>query len=416
MRSGKLSIGQIAASVIFALSLLVTRTRAAAQQFTVLYNFTLNGKDGYSPYGALVFDAAGNLYGTTSAGGYGAACGVVFELSPQADGSWTENVLHLLGSRDDGVVPFASLIFDSSGNLYTTTDSGGMLGDGTVFELMPASGGGWTEKILSVFRSIGYAPIAGVIFDSAGNLYGTTSGGGSYGHGSVFELTPTINVGWTGKMLYSFNGIDGDLPYGGLVFNHAGNLYGTTSGGGAYGAGTVFELTPTAGGGWTEKTAHSFGYGHDGAGPLDGLILDGKGNLYGTTEAGGTHGQFAGQGGTVFELSAAADGNWTEKVLYNFSSDRSDGNQPSAGLLLDTSHNFYGTTWGGGTYGFGTVFELTPTATGGWTEKILHNFSFNGNDGNRPYAGLVSDAAGNLYGTTTGGGANRGGTVFKITP
>jgi uncharacterized repeat protein (TIGR03803 family) len=401
---------------IFTATLFVTSTWAAAQE-RVLHNFAANGTDGYYPEAGLIVDAAGNLYGTTVAGGaYNS--GTVFELTPAAGGGWTEKVLYSFsGNGTDGRAPYAGLIFDAAGNLYGTTQYGGTYGLGTVFELTPAGGGSWTEKVLYSFSgngTDGATPEAGLIFDAAGNLYGTTYQGGTYGYGTVFELTPAGGGGWTEQVLHSFNnnGADGSLPAAGLIFDAAGNLYGTTSYGGTYFYyGTVFELTPAAGGGWTEQVLHSFNNnGTDGITPLSaGLIFDAAGNLYGTTFAGGTYGY-----GTVFELTPAGGGSWTEKVLHNFGNG-TDGAGPLAGLIFDAAGNLYGTTGGGSSYGDGTVFELTPTAGGGWTEKVLHSFG-NGTDGIFPRADLIMDAAGNLYGTTYQGGTYGYGTVFEFTP
>ena len=311
-----------------------------------------------------------------------------------------EQVLHSFGNGMDGQFPYAGLIFDTSGNLYGTTNFGGTYTFGTVFELTPIAGGGWTEKVLYSFGNgtDGAYPEAGLIFDAVGNLYGTTYGGGTYGTGTVFELTPTGGGSWTEKVLHNFNdnGTDGFYPYAGLIFDAAGNLYGTTSQGGTYGDGTVFELTPAAGGVWTEKVLYSFNAnGTDGTAPQAGLIFDAAGNLYGTTNQGGTY-----LSGTVFELTPAGGGVWTETVLHNFNDNGTDGAYPYAGLIFDGAGNLYGTTDGGGTYFGGTVFELTPAAGGSWTEKVLHNFNPNSTDGYEPYAGLIFDAAGNLYGTT----------------
>jgi uncharacterized repeat protein (TIGR03803 family) len=210
----------------------------------------------------------------------------------------------------------------------------------------------------------------------------------------VFELTPTAGGGWTEKVLYSFgNGTDGAYPLAGLIFDAARNLYGTTSGGGTYGDGTVFELTPAGGGGWTEKVLYSFGNGTDGSDPWAGLIFDAVGNLYGTTYGGGTYNY-----GTVFELTPTAGGGWTEKVLHNFNYNGTDGDYPYAGLIFDAARNLYGTTLGGGTYNSGTVFRVN--AVGGRVRvQVLHSFG-NGTAGWEPYAGLIFDAVGNLYGTT----------------
>jgi uncharacterized repeat protein (TIGR03803 family) len=251
-------------------------------------------------------------------------------------------------------------------------------------------------------------PLAGLIFDAARNLYGTTSSGGTYGGGTVFELTPAADGVWTEKVLHSFdNGTDGANPYAGLIFDAAGNLYGTTFYGGTYNYGAVFELTPAGGGVWTEKVLHNFNYnGTDGALPYAGLIFDAARNLYGTTLEGGTY-----YSGTVFELTPAAGGVWTEKVLHNFNNNGTDGGTPYAGLIFDAARNLYGTTAGGGTYYSGTVFRVN--ANGGRVQ-VLYSFG-NGTDAANPYAGLIFDAAGNLYGTTFYGGTYNYGTVFKIT-
>jgi uncharacterized repeat protein (TIGR03803 family) len=346
MRGNRLSIGLSAALSFFAVVLSVTSTWAATNE-KVLLNF--NYTDGNSPVAGLIFDAAGNLYGTTAGGGtYG--YGTVFELTPTAGGSWTEQVLHNFGNGTDGFYPYAGLIFDKNGNLYGTTYKGGAYGAGTVFELTPTGGGGWAEQVLHNFGNgtDGTYPEAGLIFDAAGNLYGTTAGGGTSAGGTVFELTAT----GTETVLHNFgNGTDGSYLLAGLIFNAGGNLYGTTNEGGAYGAGTVFELTPT-GGGWTERVLHNFfSTLLDGGGPLAGLTFDAGGNLYGTTYYGGTS-----AGGTVFELTPTG----TEQVLHSFNNNGTDGFLPYAGLIFDAVGNLYGTTSAGGTYGYGTVFELTP--------------------------------------------------------
>ncbi len=253
---------------------------------------------------------------------------------------------------------------------------------------------------------------AGLIFDAAGNLYGTTRYGGIHDAGTVFEMSPKEGGGWTEKVLHSFgNGSDGVNPLSGLIFDAAGNLYGATWLGGVHSLGTVFELSPAGDGRWTEKTLHSFGNGSDGTQPLVSLIFDTDGNLYGTTYEGGIHGD-----GTVFELSPKQGGSWTEKVLHSFGNG-TDGSFPLYGvsLIFDTAGNLYGTTYEGGIHGLGTVFELMPSGGGDWTEKVLHSFG-GGSDGISPYASLIFDTAGNLYGTTFEGGIHNGGTVFELTP
>ena len=419
--------------VVF-ISLLTPATYAAAQTEAVLHNFADNGTDGYQTYSSLVFDASGNLYGTTPKGGthtdcYGEniGCGTVFELSPAVGGGWTENILYNFGGTStDGTNPYGTLIFDTAGNLYGTTEGGGTgvcdQGEnscGTVFELKPKAGGGWEEKVLYNFGSTstdGYYPGAGLIFDATGNLYGTTSRGGTYGFGTVFELTHTADGSWTEKVLHRFNGTDdGEIPLASLVFDPAGNLYGTTSDGGSFHAGGIFELKRGAGGSWTTKMLHFFNDG-DGRTPYASLILDAAGNLYGTTQIGGPN-----HGGTVFELTQTAGGKWGETVLHGFDNKSGDGYEPLAGVIFDHNGNLFGTTFVGGTGGCrdgcGTIFELTPAAGGGWTETL---YSFPGYaNGYWPASGLIFDAKGDLYGTTVNGGTDTGcacGTVFEFTP
>ncbi|MGA3054009.1 MAG: choice-of-anchor tandem repeat GloVer-containing protein [Candidatus Korobacteraceae bacterium] len=429
MQGKRVSIGLRAVLAIFASTLFVASTWAVGQEKVLHSFNNNGGGEGIRPLAGLVLDAAGNLYGTTyegglyvgSCGSYG--CGTVFELTPTAGGGWTEQVLYYgFNNGGTGAYPGAGLIFDAAGNLYSTTSGGGYYyyPDGTVFELTPTVGGGWTEQVLHNFGNgtDGNVPYAGLIFDNAGNLYGTTAGGGTHNAGTVFKLTPTEG-GWTEQVLHNFNDTDGANPEAGLIFDAAGNLYGTTWFGGTYGNGTVFELTPMAGGGWTENVLHNFGNGTDGAGAFAGLIFDAAGNLYGATYAGGTYssGYCPAGCGTVFELTPTEGGGWTEQVLHNFGNG-ADGSVPYASLIFDAAGNLYGTTWAGGTYssgycpaGCGTVFELSPRQGGGWTENV---YSFNGMDGAGPQAGLILDAAGNLYGTTYAGGTYGWGTVFEL--
>lgn len=324
----------------------------------------------------------------------------------------TEQVLHSFNSNGkDGNSPYAGLILDKSGNLYGTTLLGGTHAYGTVFELTPKSGGGWTEKILHGFDGAdGYYPQAGVIMDASGNLYGTTFAGGANGVGTVYELLPTGGR-WTEKVLHSFsdNGKDGYQPYAGLTFDTSGNLYGTTYFGGTHGYGTVFELSPKTGG-WTETILYSFnGDAKDGYNVYSGVVFDKSGNLYGTTLWGGAYDY-----GTVYQLSRKAGGGWSEKIIHSFNDNGTDGYNPYAGLVVDASGNLYGTTLkGSGTNDSGTVYELSPKKGDGWTEKILNNVI--DADGSLPYGGLIFDSAGNLYGTTINGGLDGKGNVFELT-
>lgn len=390
----------------------------------VLYSFTGSSGDPKLPYAGLVFDKAGNLYGTTEFGGTSNQ-GSVFEVIPNSNGQWTESVLYSFTGNADGGQPSGGLIFDAAGNLYGTTDFGGSTncaqGCGTTFKLSPGSGG-WKETVLYSFTggADGREPASRLIFDSAGNLYGTTLLGGnvgttcSSGCGAVFELTPASGGTWKESVLYAFSGApDGAQPYDGLIFDSAGNLYGTASAGGASANGVIFKLTPTSGGTWTESVLHSFTGGYGGYGgkyPYGDLIVDAAGNLYGTAYQGG-----APQGyGVVFELLTSR-GKWTEKVIHVF------GNTPSAnpvaGLVMDATGNLYGTTMLGANQtscggGCGTLFKLVPSSSG-WTYRVVHSFGL-GTDGFHPSGDLILDAAGNLYGTTQAGGANGAGMVFQI--
>lgn len=274
---------------------------------TVLYRFE-GGSDGAFPgSGDLIFDRAGNLYGTTSAGGQGLACesgcGTVYKLTPSA-GSWTESVIYSFIGTGDGANPNAGVVLDQSGKLYGTAPLGGSSGWGTVFQL-ERSGSSWTENTLYDFAdgNDGATPTAGLIFDRSGNLYGATAYGGTGGGGTVFQLSPS-DGSWIFALLYSLQGQGFDPPPGppaSLVMDAAGNLYGTTLSGGEYQAGSVFKLTPTAGG-WIYTSLHDFTGGDDGANPAGGVTLDVNGNLYGTVYNGGS-GCIPVGCGLVFEIT-----------------------------------------------------------------------------------------------------------------
>ncbi len=409
MTGSKLVARLLAAFSVIVVFAIVTPLRAIGSE-QVLYNFCPNGTggdcpDGKLPVAALISDTAGNLYGTTFSGGHN-GYGAVFELIP-SNGTWTEKVLHSFNlDGQDGTNPAAAVAFDAAGNLYGTTVQGGVNNSGTVFELIP-NNGTWAESVLHSFGHAkdGATPQAGVILDSVGNLYGTTETGGVAGAGTVFELILNGGV-WTEKVLHSFDTKYGFELMAGLTMDGAGNLYGTTFVGGVYGYGTVFELIPN-GGKWTLNVLHSFNIRY-GAYPLAGVILDAAGNIYGTTSNGGAY-----RDGVVFEL-ISNNGKWTEKVLHNFNG--KFGMNPQAGLILDSSGNLYGTTSQGGLHNGGTVFELMPN-NGKWTENVLRGFSKgSNNNGTSPEASLILDGAGNLYGTTRLGGSKGWGTVFEITP
>jgi uncharacterized repeat protein (TIGR03803 family) len=401
-----------------ALLSLATPLHAASGE-SVLYNFCSQSEctDGAVPEAGLIFDSSGNLYGTTSGlGGDGLNFGNVFRLT-LSNGAWTESVLYNFCSASncaDGEYPIAGLIFDAKGNLYGTTEEGGSQFGGVVFELTPTPSGFWTETVLYNFNgTYGSGPAGSVVFDKNGNLYGTSFTGGTFGVGMVFELTLKSGV-WTEKTLHSFdpNGKDGTNPASGVIFDAAGNLYGITIYGGptkgclGEGCGVVWELSKGAGGVWTEKILHSFtNNGKDGFFPQSALILDASNNLYGTTYNGGSFSY-----GMAFELAPTSKGTWAETILHSFCSLAGcrDGANPDASLIFDsTGKNLYGTTEAGGTGSYGIAFELSPATNGKWTDTVLHNFNYG--DGLNPLAPLIFDGSGNLYGTTYEGGTSGSG-------
>jgi uncharacterized repeat protein (TIGR03803 family) len=316
----------------------------------------------------------------------------------------------------------AVLIRDAAGNLYGTGGGGiyrcGTFSlCGTVFELSRVAGGGWTETVLHNFgNGTDGAYPNNLIRDAAGNLYGTTVDGGLYGFGIVYELSPAAGGDWTETVLYNFGNGDVDSGADGPLFlDAAGNLYGATFHGGAYRAGSVYKLSPSGGGDWTETVLHNFGNGTDGALPNGGLVVDGVGNVYGTTGSGGiyTCNGLVHSCGTAFELSPSQGGGWTETVLHSFSG--SDGLEPQTGLTMDAAGNFYGTTAEGGapTCNCGNVFEVSPGESGGWTFTVLYSFN-NLPDAQGSVASLTIDSAGNLYDASYQGGAYDYGAVFQL--
>jgi len=336
--------------------------------------------------------------------------------------SGSEQALYSFTGGADPKFPYAGLAFDKAGNLYGTTQLGGANSLGTVFEMTHNSDGTWTESVLYSFTGSadGGQPSGSLIFDASGSLYGTTNFGGNgncnMGCGTVFKLTPASS-GWTETVLYTFTGgSDGREPYARLRFDAAGNLYGTTLLGGninsVCSAGCGTVFKLTsASSGWTESVLYSFTGAADGASPYAGLAFDSAGNIYGTA-----YGAGASASGVVFKLSSGFNG-WTESVLHAFKGAH-DGKYSFGDIILDPAGNLYGTAFQGGTPGYGVVFQLTPNSNG-WQEKVLHSFG-NAPSAN-PVAGLVMDAAGNLYGTTLAGGQQTScgatcGTLFKLAP
>jgi uncharacterized repeat protein (TIGR03803 family) len=420
---------------LLVVAFMLSTSTGAASTYKTLYEFK-GAPDAGQPLDGLIFDAAGNLYGTTIGGG-AYNVGSVFKLAPNADGSWTESVLYSFYSptagKVDGEAPTARLIFDAAGNLYGTTSVGGESdgggkcpnGCGTVFKLAPNSDGSWTESVLYEFAGVsestvdGSIPTAGLIFDGAGNLYGTTTSGGLEGGGTVFKLAPNAGGSWTESVLYTFcsllNCADGAEPHDSLVFD-GGNLYGTTRSGGSTicpgGCGTVFKLAPNSDGTWTESVLHKLQNGRDGAFPSSGVILDPAGNLYGTTTEGGILACNVGCG-TVFKLAPNSEGGWTESVIRDFYTSASPDDRL---LTFDAAGNLYGTTVVGGPVNDGRVFKLAPQPGGGWAYSVLRYFY--GEPAVSPTGNLVIDKAGNLYGVTEscGNGYSCQGLVFEITP
>jgi uncharacterized repeat protein (TIGR03803 family) len=403
--------------------LLIGATVASAQE-QVLYSFS-DSSGSVLPEAGVISDASGNLYGVTFySGTYG--MGTVYKLT-RSGNTWQENILHSFNIDGvDGFFPTGKLVFDSAGNLYGTTQYGGTgncsngLGCGTAFRLSPTGDGSWTETILHDFLgSDGWQVYAGLTFDSAGNLYGTTVNGGAFGWGTLYELSPKKNGAWTFHQLHQFSGAaDGAVPWGGVIVDADSNIFGVASQGGGVstacpnGCGVAFELVHNASGKihWSGKVLHNFtAKSGDGHFPTGALMLDAAGNLYGTASQGGG----AADAGIVFELTPSSNGSWKEKVLHNFNSSASDGVNPSASLIWDSAGNLYSTTLSGGSGGEGTVFELTP-GNGKWTETILHNFTVNDGDGNNPSGGVLMDASGNLFGVTDGGGTSLEGAVYEI--
>jgi uncharacterized repeat protein (TIGR03803 family) len=401
--------------VIITLGVWFVNASWATTTYTRLHSF--DGLDGRDPATSLTFDAAGNAYGTTAAGG-DFDLGTVFKLT-LVNGVWTETVLHSFFGGFDGQDPHGGVTFDSAGNLYGTTVAGGIggicAGDGcgTVFKLTPV-GDSWSESIIYNFLGgeDGFGPGSGLVFDKAGNLFGTTPDGGKYSAGTIFKLTPTDSGIWKEHIIHHFTGgKDGSTgSLGRLQFDADGNFYGIAELGGAYGFGTVYKMSPRPLGGWKLTTLHAFTGMPDAAFPYGGVIFDSAGNLYGTTYFGGALGL-----GAVYQLSESPFGTWEESVLYSFQGD-TDGSLPTSTLVFSPSGTLYGTTSASGrpSCDCGTVFKLAPVGVS-WRETVIHRFGRN-LDGKSPNYELTLDAAGHLYGTTPAGGAHGLGTVFVITP
>ncbi len=412
---------QLLTCIVTLATLLIAARPAQAQSETVLYNFcsAVNCTDGSGPDSRLIRDGAGNFYGTTRWGGV-FGFGSVFELSPNGSNGWNETVLYSFSGGQngpDGAYPwrFSNLIFDSKENLYGTTAYGGVYGLGVVFELSLV-GTTWKETILHNFAggtSDGSYPSGDLTMDLAGNVYGTTPIGGSAGGGIVFELSPS-NTGWTEQVIYS-SGLDnygynitGVGMAAGLSMDGAGNIYGANGD-------SVIELSPNAQGGWNLAVLHTFTAPVDqnalDLGDVGTPVLDQAGNIYGTTIVGGPW-------GVVYKLSPGKKGKWKAQTIHAFNGEDRDGVSSAGTLLIDAKENIYGVSYIiGGKSNIGDLFELIPqTGVVRYAPQILWSFGVQLADGWLPSSGLIADSAGNLYGTTSGGGSNYGGIVFEITP
>jgi len=400
----------LALTVVMMAGILVLVISAAqpvqAQTYTVLHRF--NGSDGANPTSTLIVDRAGNVYGTTQYGGTHEQ-GIVFQMKRAGSGFIFNPIheFHWNGSGGDGFYPLdnGGLTIAADGSLYGTTENGGILGCdgestcGVVFRLQPPPTActsalcPWRESIVYEFnpQSGPEFPISNVVFDHAGNLYGTTE------YSSVFELSPS-GGSWIAS---DYNA--GYTFTSGVVVDSAGNLYGATP----YvdGHGIIYELTP-APSGWTETVLYTFTNGSDGENPLGGLVFDSAGNLYGSTSSGGS-----GTGGTLFELSPSGSG-WTLQTLCSFAG-FAPGSGPQSALTMDAAGNLYGTTYGDGAFGDGMVFKASRSGNS-WTCTDL--FDFNGDLGLFPIGGVAVDAHGNIFGTASQTESNRNGTVWEITP
>jgi uncharacterized repeat protein (TIGR03803 family) len=378
--------------------------------------YNLQYRQGVRPYAGLIQDGAGNLYGTATRGGQ-KGYGSVFEFVPAANGGPTRKALYSFLGGADGAEPEAPLLFDAAGNLYGTTYRGGGGEEGTVFQLHPDGAGQWTENVIHTFLSgsDGGFPMAGLAIDGAGNLYGTTRTGGDP-HcqcGAVYELTPQQNGQWSETTIHAFTGgNDGSDPEAGLTFDQSGNLYGTTSQSnfGGFG-GTAFELTPAGNGAWNETVLHEFIGSPDGAGPEGGVTFDGSGNIYGTTVSGGLAECGEGSGcGTVYELSPNAGG-WAESILYFFAGGSSgDVFSPGGNLIFDDFGNLYGTAQQSESNGPGGLFRLHPGANGQWSAN-----RFILTAGRTPLGGVILATPRDLVGTTGYGGIGDNGVIFDLT-
>lgn len=407
--SARSAMTTCSATVVVLLLVIPLHTWAQAPA-RVLHPFGGRPDCGALAHAPLLAGAGGHLFGSTDVGGSN-GLGCIFELSPSPTG-WQESVLHSFTGLD-GNGPMGALVSDAAGDLYGTTVDGGAYDGGVAFELSPAGDGSWTETVLYNFGNGDDAanPECNFIFDRQGNLYGTTVGGGPHNTGTVFKLAPSQG-GWVESILYGFqdgiNGPGGAFPAGGLMMDRAGRFYGVTSSGGEYGSGSAYELVPENG---TYKEQVIYSFGAAGVAPNSGLTMDSNGNLFGTTSFGGNS-----FGGTVYKLTEDASGVWSEQTLRSM--EAQDGVSPNGPVVFDKAGNLYATAFTGGSNDMGSVFMLSPIKNGPWIETMLHRFNFkfpDGEDGEHPEAAVLV-VNGRVFGTTTLGGIYDSGIVFEITP
>ena len=401
-----LQIRTAGAVAIFLLSL------ATVSATTTDVIFSFDEDDGEYADTDLEVDNAGNIYGSTVLGGdFGS--GTVFQLSRTPDG-WVHTVLYSFTGGVDGGEPYKGVTVDREGNLYGTAVTGGSGscegGCGVAYKLTN-SGGTWTQTVIHAFTGgdDGSGPGARVTVDQAGNVYGMAPTGGANGLGTIYKIHQAQDGTWVLKVIHTFTGgADGSTGSAGRMILRHGRLYGAATTGGTYGSGVVFELTPTQVGEWDFKTLYSFRGQPDGSFPYGALLFDASGNIYGTTYYGG-----ANNIGAVYQLAPRVNGEWKERVLYGFQGG-TDGNSPISNLVFDRAGNLYGTTSEGG-LGTGTIFKLSPVGGGQWMETVVHMFE-GPPDGSFSYNGLVVDRLGNFYGATVHGGVDDDGSIYKFTP
>ncbi|MGA8837068.1 MAG: choice-of-anchor tandem repeat GloVer-containing protein [Candidatus Sulfotelmatobacter sp.] len=404
----------VAQALLLVLAVFLSAVSAHAGEKVI---FQFNGNQGVNPSTGLISDTAGNFYGTIS-GGIG-NCFNVYELSPGSSGTYTETILYTFQNcNSTALYPVGGLSIDNNGNLYGAEATDLNDGSGQIYELAKGTNGSWIYSVIHTFGSKDGSPYGDLAWDAAGNLYGATQSPFTTSNGEVFKLSPQSDGSWKEGVLYKFPSPNGvGSPSGSVVLDSQGNLYGATylgyGGDGSNTRGGVYELSPQSGT-WKLTLLYNFTTASASQFPNSRLTLDSSGNLYGTTQGGKA------LYGTVYEVSPASGGTWTEQTLHTFTAGKNDGGYTNGNLVFDASGNLYGATYNGGSGCnanlCGVVYKLTPQSGGGYKESIAHTFE-SASDGSQPYSGLFLDSSGNLYGTTYHGGSRYGyGTVYEITP